>query len=131
MSGSWLGWGSVAQAAGATGRVTAVAMAGAGDEAHIVLATDNGTRQYHAVRNFNGTWTPLTELKGVIGTVTAKSVSAAAVNGEVQVAISTTGGQLLHTIRHTDRTWAAPTTVTIPGLPTAPGVVRITATWNP
>ncbi|MER5931019.1 trypsin-like serine protease [Streptomyces sp. NPDC002054] len=129
-NGNWLGWGDVAGAAGPTGPITSISTVGAGDETHIVIATDNGTRQYHAVRNFNGTWTPLTELKDVLGTVTAKSVATANVDGEVVVAVTTADNKLLHTTRHTDRTWATTTAVPLQGLPGAPGALAITGTWN-
>ncbi|MEV7611835.1 S1 family peptidase [Streptomyces sp. NPDC089799] len=129
-NGNWLAWGDVAGAAGATGPISSISTTGAGDETHIVIATDNGTRQYHAVRNFNGNWTPLTEIKSIVGTVTAKSVATANVNGEVQVALTTTDGKLLHTTRHTDRTWTATTTVPVQGLPAAPGHLALTGTWN-
>ncbi|MFF3013704.1 trypsin-like serine protease [Streptomyces sp. NPDC057939] len=129
-NGNWLNWGDVAGAAGATGPITSLSTIGAGDETHIVIATDNGTRQYHAVRNFNGTWSPLTEIKSILGTVTAKSVATANIAGEVQVAVTTADGKLLHTTRHTDRTWAPATTVPTPGLPGAPGHLALTGTWN-
>ncbi|MEV7523863.1 trypsin-like serine protease [Streptomyces sp. NPDC091371] len=129
-NGNWFGWGDVTQAVGPTGPVTSLGMAGSGDETHFVIATDNGTRQYHTIRNFNGTWATWGELKDVLGVVTAKSVSAATVNGEVQVAVTTTDGKLLHTTRHTNRTWDAPVTAPLMGLPAAPGAVAITATYS-
>ncbi|MFF5503221.1 trypsin-like serine protease [Streptomyces roseolus] len=129
-SGTWLGWGNVAQAVGATGPVTSLSMAGTGDEAHLVIATDNGTRQYHTIRNFNGTWAAWGDLKGVLGSVTAKSVSAAAVNGELQVAVTTTDNKLLHTTRHTDRTWNATVPAPLVGITGTPGDVAITATYT-
>lgn len=129
-NGNWLTWGNVAGAAGATGPITSVSTTGSGDETHVVIATDNGTRQHHSVRNFNGTWTPFTELKGILGTVTAKSVSTATVDGEVQVAVTTADNKLLHTIRRADRTWTTTTAVPTPGLPGAPGTLALTGTWN-
>ncbi|MCX5403849.1 S1 family peptidase [Streptomyces sp. NBC_00335] len=129
-NGNWLGWGNVAQAVGPTGPVTSISMAGAGDETHFVIATDNGTRQYHAIRNFNATWSTWGELNGILGVVTAKSVAAATVGGEVQVAVTTTAGKVLHTTRHTDRTWAGTSTVPLQGLPAAPDTVTVTANWN-
>ncbi|MFD6249252.1 trypsin-like serine protease [Streptomyces roseolus] len=127
---NWLAWGDVAGAAGATGPITSVSTTGSGDEMHIVVATDNGARQYHAVRNFDGTWTPLTEIKSILGTVTAKSVATATVDGEVVVTATTADGKLLHTVRHADRTWATTGTVPLQGLPAAPGAHAITGTWN-
>ncbi|MDX3518255.1 S1 family peptidase [Streptomyces scabiei] len=127
-SGAWLGWGDVSRAVGPTGPVTSLSMAGTGDETHLVISTDNGTRQYHTIRNFDGTWATWGDLRGVLGVVSAKSVSVAAVNGEVQVAVSTTDGELLHTTRHTDRTWDAPVKAPLVGVPGAPGNLAITAT---
>ncbi|GGZ98788.1 hypothetical protein GCM10010371_67990 [Streptomyces subrutilus] len=129
-NGNWLGWGNVAQAAGATGPITSIGMAGSGDETHFVIAADAGTRQYHTIRNFNGTWSAFGELKDVLGTVTAKSVSAATVNGEIQVTATTADGKLLHTTRHANRTWDAPVTVPLLGLPAAPGSLATTATYT-
>ncbi|MFD6891720.1 S1 family peptidase [Streptomyces sp. NPDC059957] len=129
-NGNWLGWGDVAAAAGATGPITSISTVGSGDETHIVIATDNGTRQYHSVRNFDGNWTRLTELKDILGTVTAKSVATAGVAGEVVVAVTTADNKLLHTTRHTDRTWATTTAVPVQGLPAAPGALALTGTWN-
>ncbi|MFD3680930.1 trypsin-like serine protease [Streptomyces sp. NPDC058613] len=129
-NGNWHGWGNIAQVAGNTGPITSISITGAGDETHFVIATDNGTRQYHAIRNFNGSWNAFAELKDILGTVTAKSVSAATVNGEVQVSVTTGDGKLLHTIRRTDRTWSATTAVGTQGLPAAPGHLATTATWN-
>ncbi|MFD3547888.1 S1 family peptidase [Streptomyces sp. NPDC058655] len=130
-NGNWLTWGNVAQAAGTTGPITQISGVGSGDESHFVIATDNGTRQYHTVRDFNGTWSPFGDLKGVLGTVTVRSVSAAAVNGEVQVAVTTGDSKVLHTVRHADRTWTTPTTVPVPALPAAPGAFAVTANWTP
>ncbi|GAA3265652.1 trypsin-like serine protease [Streptomyces lavendulae] len=113
-NGQWTAWGDVARAAGATGPITSVAMAGAGSDAHIVIATDNGTRQYHSVRYGNATWAPFGDLKDYLGTVTAKSVAAGTVDGELQVAVTTTDDRIVHTVRHTDRTWG----------PTAPVAAR-------
>ncbi|MCX5078979.1 hypothetical protein OG321_42005 [Streptomyces sp. NBC_00424] len=47
---NWLAWGHVAGAAGSTGPITSISTVGSGDETHIVIATDNGSRQYHAAR---------------------------------------------------------------------------------
>ncbi|MFI8103990.1 trypsin-like serine protease [Streptomyces sp. NPDC086023] len=128
-TGQWTPWGDVVAATGSTtGPITSVAMAGAGNDAHIVIATDNNTRQYHAIRNGNGTWTPLGDLKGILGTVTAKSLSAATVDGELQLAVTTTGNKVLHTVRRTDRTWATTTEVTPQGVTAAPGAIAITGT---
>ncbi|MFJ6053460.1 trypsin-like serine protease [Streptomyces sp. NPDC092307] len=129
-NGNWMSWGNVAQAAGATGPVTAVAMAGAADGTHFTVATDNGAHQYHSLRKPDGTWTPFGDLKPYLGNVTAKALSAAAVNGELQVAVTTDDGKVVHITRHTDRTWGAAETVPLQGLPGAPGALALTATLH-
>ncbi|MCX5077828.1 S1 family peptidase [Streptomyces sp. NBC_00424] len=129
-NGNWLSWGNVSQAAGSTGPITSISMAGAGDGTHFVVATDNGSRQYHTLRNPDGTWTAFGDLKPYFGSITATSLSAAAVNGELQIAVTTADGKVLHTTRHTDRTWGAPVTVPLEGLPGAPGTLAITATLH-
>ncbi|NXY95207.1 trypsin-like serine protease [Streptomyces sp. BR123] len=127
-TGHWTRWGDVAAAVGsATGPITAVTMAGVGNDAHIVIATDNGTRQYHAIRNGDGTWTSLGDLKDILGTVTAKSVSAAAVDGELQLAVTAADDKALLSIRHTDRTWTT-TAVKLQGISGIPGAIAITGT---
>ncbi|MFJ6934827.1 trypsin-like serine protease [Streptomyces sp. NPDC101132] len=127
-TGHWTAWGNVAQAAGPTGPVTSVAMAGTGGDAHVVVATDGGTRQYHAIRRADGRWDSFGDLAGVLGNVTAGSVAAAGVDGELQVAVTTADGRVLHTVRHTDRTWAKTVPVTAPGLPGTPGAVDLAGT---
>lgn len=127
-AGHWSVWGDVAQAAGATGPITAVAMAGIGNDAHIVTTTDSGTRQYHTMRKSTGSWDPFTSLSGVVGTITTRSVSATHVDGELQLAFVTTANQILHTIRHADRTWNPTTPVTPTGITGNPGNITITGT---
>ncbi|MCX5078978.1 hypothetical protein OG321_42000 [Streptomyces sp. NBC_00424] len=72
----------------------------------------------------------MTEIKSILGTVTAKSVATAYVDGEVVAAVSTADNKLLHTTRHTDDTWATTTAVPLKGLPAAPGALAMTGTWN-
>lgn len=127
-AGNWGGWGNVAQAAGTTGAITSVAMAGIAGDAHIVIATDNGTRQYHGMRKADGNWESFGDLGSILGTITAKSIGAAAVNGEVQVTATTADNKLLHTIRHADRTWNPATPVTLQGVTGALGATAITGT---
>lgn len=115
-AGHWAGWGSVADAASATGPISSVSMAGTGDDAHIVIATDNGARQYHGMRKGTGHWEAFAELKDVLGTVNAKSVAAAAVDGELQLAVTTSDNKALHTVRHADRTWNPATQVNLHGV---------------
>lgn len=127
-TGHWTVWGDVSQAAGATGPITSVAMAGAGSDTHIVVATDNGTRQYHSMRYGNGTWAPFGDLKDYVGTVTAKSVAAGTVDGELQVAVTTGDNRILHALRHTDRTWVAAAPVTAQGVTGTLGDISLAGT---
>ncbi|WP_053790671.1 S1 family peptidase [Streptomyces sp. XY332] len=130
-AGKWSIWGNVAGAASPTGPITAVTMAGTGSDAHIIIATDNGAHQYHAIRKGDGNWETFGDLKDVLGTITAKSVGAAAVNGELQLAVTTADNKALHTIRHTDRTWNTTSSVDLQGTSGTPGSIAITATWTP
>lgn len=130
-AGNWSGWGDVARAAGTTGPITSVTMAGVGGDAHIVIGTDNGTRQYHALRKGDGNWEGFGNLSTVLGTVTAKSVAATSVAGELQLAVTTTDNKALHTIRHTDRTWNTTSSIDLQGTSGTPGSIGITATWTP
>ncbi|MEU2185213.1 trypsin-like serine protease, partial [Streptomyces thermolilacinus] len=114
-TGKWTGWGDMSKAVGTTGPVSSVAIAGVGTDAHVVIATDNGTKQYHTIRNSAGGWSVYGDLAGVWGTVTARSVSAAHVAGELQVAAVTADGRVLHTIRHADRSWAPTVPVPLTG----------------
>ncbi|WP_051813579.1 trypsin-like serine protease [Streptomyces sp. NRRL S-340] len=127
-NGQWAVWGDVARAAGATGPITSVAMAGAGSDAHIVIATDNGTRQYHSIRYGNATWAPFADLKDYLGTVTARSVAAGTVDGELQVAVTTVDDRIVHTIRHVDRTWGPTAPVAAGGITGTLGAVSLAGT---
>ncbi|MFF8382223.1 trypsin-like serine protease [Streptomyces kanasensis] len=127
-AGQWTAWGDMSKAVGVTGPVSSVAIAGVGTDAHVVIATDNGTKQYHTLRSASGSWTVYGSLSTVLGGVTAKSVSAAHVDGELQVAAVTADGKLLHTTRHADRTWAPTVQVTLAGTTGTPIGLSITGT---
>ncbi|MBT2403103.1 MULTISPECIES: trypsin-like serine protease [unclassified Streptomyces] len=121
-AGHWAVWGDVAQAAGATGPISSVAMAGMGSTAHIVLATDNGTRQYHAVRLGTGGWSTFKELTAHLGNITVKSVGAAGVDHDVEIAFTTSDNRVVHTSRNTaGAIFTNPVTVpTIQGIAATP-----------
>ncbi|WP_143196916.1 trypsin-like serine protease [Streptomyces sp. CB00455] len=127
-SGQWSIWGDIAGAAGSTDPINSVSMAGIGGDAHIVITTDNGIRQYHGMRNANGTWERFAELKDIFGTITAKSAAATSVNGELQLTVTTTDGKLLHTTRRTDRTWSSTTPVSLQGIAGTLGTLSTTGT---
>ncbi|MEU6621890.1 trypsin-like serine protease [Streptomyces litmocidini] len=127
-NGTWSKWGDVAAAASATGPITSIAMAGVGSDAHIVIATDSGTRQYHAIRKGDATWTDFGNLATYLGTTTAKSVGAASVNGELQIVVTTQDGRLLHTLRRANGTWATTVPVGLKGLSGTLGGIAIAGT---
>ncbi|WP_219664879.1 S1 family peptidase [Streptomyces bambusae] len=127
-TGHWTVWGDVSAAAGTTGPVSSIVMAGAGADSHIVIATDNGTRQYHSIRYGNGTWAPFGDLRDYLGTVTVKSVGAGTVDGELQLAATTSDNKLLHIVRHTDRTWTPATQVTTQGVTGTLGSISLAGT---
>ncbi|MEV7617333.1 trypsin-like serine protease [Streptomyces sp. NPDC089799] len=113
-TGHWTVWGDVAQAASATGPISSVAMAGSGGDAHIVIATDNGTRQYYAIRQGNGTWSTFWDLAGHLGNITVTSVGAAGVDRNVGIALTTGGNQVVHFARDNQgRIFTTPVTVPI------------------
>ncbi|MGW0394645.1 hypothetical protein ACWDYJ_27925 [Streptomyces sp. NPDC003042] len=80
------------------------------------------------MRYGSGSWEGFGELTGHLGTVTAKSVAAATVNGELQVAVTTADDRVLHTIRHADRTWTATTPVELQGVPGTRGSTAMAGT---
>ncbi|GAA2130137.1 hypothetical protein GCM10009760_02260 [Kitasatospora kazusensis] len=128
-AGSWSGWGDVAAAAGSTGPISSVAMAGVGPDVQIVVATDNGTHQYHSIRYADRTWASFGNLGGYLGGITARTVSAAGVDGELQLAVTTSDNRVLHIIRHADRTWTATTPVDLRGVSGTPNGAAITGTY--
>ncbi|GHH80456.1 hypothetical protein GCM10018781_60830 [Kitasatospora indigofera] len=127
-AGSWTSWGDVSTYLGAPGPVSSITMAGVGGETHVVIATANGTHQYHALRKSDGTWENFADLGGLLGQVTAKSLSATAVDGEVQLALVTDDNKILHIIRHADRTWSTVAPVETTGVNGTRDAVAITGT---
>ncbi|MGG8408894.1 trypsin-like serine protease [Streptomyces sp. 12297] len=121
-AGHWTVWGDVAGAIGATGPITSVAMAGQGTVAHVVFATDNGTRQYHVARQDTGVWTPLTELTAHLGNITTKSVGASTKEHDPHFAFTTSDNRVVETSRNTaGRIFTTPVTVpTIQGIAATP-----------
>ncbi|MGW2253274.1 trypsin-like serine protease [Kitasatospora sp. NPDC001660] len=103
--GTWSAWGSVADAAGPVGTAVSVAMARQGDDMDLVAVTATGA-QFHTVRRADRTWQAFQPLTGVLGNVTATSVSATPVDGDAQFAVTTTDNRVLTTARHADGTWA-------------------------
>ncbi|MET8754357.1 trypsin-like serine protease [Streptomyces sp. NPDC004667] len=129
--GAWTIWGDVAGIAGATGPISSVAMAGSGSTAHVVIATDNGTRQYHTTRQGNGVWGTFSELTAHLGNITVKSVGAAGFPHEVDFAFTTSDNRVVYTSwSNPGRLFTNPVTVpTIQGIAATPlGSVALTAT---
>ncbi|MFJ6135611.1 trypsin-like serine protease [Kitasatospora sp. NPDC092286] len=114
--GTWSGWGAVASEAGATGPVTSVAMARQGDAVNVAVLTDNGANQYHTIWFPNQTWQPFRSLSGVLGQVTATSISAAPVDQDVQFAVVTNDNRVLTTARLADGGWNPATALNLQGI---------------
>ncbi|WP_181442573.1 trypsin-like serine protease [Streptomyces tateyamensis] len=129
-SGVWGTWGDVAQAAGATGPVNSVAMAGSGGDAQMVIITDNGAHQYHTIRYASGSWAAFGDLAGVWGQLNAKSAGGTVINGELQLSVATSDNRVLNVVRHADRTWSAAAPVDLTGISGSHDKVAVTATYN-
>ncbi|MBB4927350.1 trypsin-like serine protease [Kitasatospora kifunensis] len=129
-TGNWTSWGDVAQAAGATGPVTSVAMAGSGNDAQMVIITDNGAHQYHTIRYASGTWQPFSDLSGVWGQLTATSVSGTVIAGELQLSVATSDNRVLNVVRHADKTWSAGTPLDLQSVSGTHDKVSVTATFS-
>ncbi|MFF3598050.1 trypsin-like serine protease [Kitasatospora indigofera] len=68
------------------------------------------------VRFASASWQPFSDLAGILGAVTTKSVATTSVQGELHIAAVTSDDRLLLTIRHTDGTWSAVAPVALPGV---------------
>jgi hypothetical protein len=105
--GSWTGAGDVNGQIGNPGPVGAVAAASssAGLAQFIFATTDGGL--WHTIRNPDGSWTGLGNVKGQIGDPGAVGAVAAASSsaGLAQFIFATTDGGLWHTIRNPDGSW--------------------------
>ncbi|MFJ4185361.1 transglycosylase family protein [Kitasatospora sp. NPDC089509] len=104
-SGDWSPWGDVYTAAGDAGRAGDVAATGTGADLQIVVVSEDGTKQFHAARFGNGSWSPMTDLAPVLGSFTATGVGAATVDNALQATFVTNDDRILHTIRRVDGTW--------------------------
>ncbi|MGP3683412.1 GH25 family lysozyme [Streptomyces sp. IBSNAI002] len=123
--GHWDRWGDVAGQAGSRGDVASATMTGVGEDVHVTVATDGGRRQYHTVRRADGTWQRYGDLGDVLGTLTARSVGAASVDGEFQLAVVTGDKRVLHTIRSTSGHWSATKPVGLAGTKGTPHGVAV------
>jgi len=101
-NGVWSGFNDVSGWAHVPPSLGALAAAAVGGDLH-VLATDlSGTHLYHAVRHANGAWNGFNDVYGWAAVPSSMgSLSAAGVNGDLQVLVTTGSGALYHAIRHT------------------------------
>ncbi|MFJ4672522.1 trypsin-like serine protease [Kitasatospora purpeofusca] len=113
--GNWGTWGSVDAVAGNVGTVTSLAMSRQGSDMNLVVVTNTGAL-FHTVRHQDASWQPFSPLTGVFGQTTATSVSSAPVDGDTQIAVTTTDNRVLLVSRHADTTWSTPQPVDLPGL---------------
>ncbi len=79
------------------------------------MVVDNGARQFHTIRRADRTWQPFADLAGVWGGLTATSISASTVDGQVQFTVTTGDDRLLWTARRADATWAQVTALNLAG----------------
>lgn len=102
VDGNWAGLQRIATCAD----VTSLAAATVGSDLQIMVATDNGSALYHAVRHGDGTWTSFGDVKAVAGglTGTIAQVAAAGVKGQLQV-VALAGGKVLSAVREAGGNW--------------------------
>ncbi|MCB5178294.1 CHAP domain-containing protein [Streptomyces antimicrobicus] len=132
---TWTAWGDASAAAGAgaagISRIDDVAVAGTGNgDLQFVVTANGGTQQFHGARYGSGTWTGFNSLAGIVPSTTVTDVAAAAIEGELQVAMVTADGRVLHTIRHTNATWSGTGTVDLTGVSGTRTGIAITGTYN-
>ncbi|WP_308107822.1 peptidoglycan DD-metalloendopeptidase family protein [Streptomyces antimicrobicus] len=132
---TWTAWGDASAAAGATAagiaRIDDVAVAGTGNgDLQLVVTANGGAQQFHGARYGSGTWTGFNSLAGIVPSTTVTDVAAAAIEGELQVAMVTADGRVLHTIRHTNATWSETGTVDLTGVPATRTGIAVTGTYS-
>ncbi|WP_308107824.1 transglycosylase family protein [Streptomyces antimicrobicus] len=132
---TWTAWGDASAAAGATAagiaRIDDVAVAGTGNgDLQLVVTANGGAQQFHGARYGSGTWTGFNSLAGIVPSTTVTDVAAAAIEGELQVAMVTADGRVLHTIRHTNATWSPAGTVDLTGVPGTRTGIAVTGTYS-
>jgi hypothetical protein len=111
-NGAWNGFNNVAGPARVPGgnvSVTAVAAATVGQDLQVLIKTNNDVL-YHAIRySANGGWNGFNDLSTAVRVpsgVTFPSISAAGVNGDLQVLVATSTGKLYHALRSSaDGAW--------------------------
>ncbi|MFF2040930.1 trypsin-like serine protease [Kitasatospora sp. NPDC058170] len=128
-NGYWGTWGSLATSAGATGPVNAVAMARQGNDVNLAVITDGGTKAYHTVRYADGTWHSFLSLNGVLGQITATSISGAIGDGDFQFVADTGDNRVLTTARLADGNWSPLRSVDLQGLAGSHTGTTLTGTW--
>ncbi|MFB7383585.1 trypsin-like serine protease [Kitasatospora purpeofusca] len=114
-NGEWGTWGSVDAVAGNVGTVTSLAMSRQGSDMNLVVVTNTGAL-FHTVRHQDASWQPFSPLTGVFGQTKATSVSSAPVDGDTQIAVTTTDNRVLLVSRRADTSWSTPQPVDLPGL---------------
>lgn len=107
VDGPWTVFGNVEDFAGEIGTITRVAASEVGGSLHVVVLS-GGNNVHHAIRFPNGSWTALHSVEAFAGDLSDLLDVAAAgfINGELQVAVATGAGRLMHTLRRTDGNWS-------------------------
>jgi hypothetical protein len=107
--GTWAGWGELQGVGAPSFTAKAVSITADSDGSAQIVAIGNDGNLYHTIRNTDGTWAGWGELQGVDGAASfsASDVSiSAATDGSAQVVAIGNDGNVYHTIRNTDGTWA-------------------------
>jgi hypothetical protein len=108
--GTWQPIGNVKVQAGNPGYVWDVAAAGDNVTGNLhALAGTQGGGLWHTIRAANGTWQPFGNVLGQTGPGTPGNiteVASALIGCNLHVVVSTYSGDLFHTIRFCDGTWA-------------------------
>ena len=111
-NGAWNGFNNVAGPATVPGgnvSVTGVAAATVGQDLQVLIKTSTGAL-YHAIRySADGAWNGFNDMSSAVrlpNGVTFPSISAAGVNGDLQVIVTTSAGRVYHGLRSSaDGAW--------------------------
>jgi hypothetical protein len=105
VDGPWTVFGNVEDFAGEVGTIRRVAATEVQGALHVVVLANHAA--YHTVRQPSGAWTPLLSVEPFAGDINDLLDVAAAgfINGQLQVAVSTSTGRLFHPVRATNGSW--------------------------
>jgi len=108
-NGNWTGWGNASAAMGTNVSILGTKFGMAADSSaqmHLCVVDSNNVFR-HAVRFADGTWSPLNDTSGLIGTPggAATTADCAGFGGAVQMLVVNAAGAVYHAIRNADGSW--------------------------